>query len=38
MSTAVPPTSVSDVVNQFSKIGGIRFGAALVIYWSLLKG
>jgi len=29
-STALPPTSTSDVVGQHNKIGGITFGAALV--------
>ena len=29
-STAIPPTSASDVVDQHNKIGGVRFGAPLV--------
>jgi len=29
-STAIPPTSASDVVGQHNKIGGIIYGAALV--------
>ena len=30
-STAIPPTSASDVVGQRNKIGGFTFGAALVV-------
>jgi len=29
-STAIPPTSASDVVGQNNKIGGLTFGAVLV--------
>jgi len=29
-STAIPPTSISDVVGQNNKIGGITFRAAFV--------
>jgi len=29
-STAIPPTSASDLVGQYIKIGGITFGADLV--------
>jgi len=29
-STAIPPTSTSDIMSQHNKIGGITFGAALV--------
>src|SRR5258705_14005340 len=30
-STAIPPTSASDVVDQHNKIGGISFGAPLIV-------
>ena len=30
ISTAIPPTSASDVVGQHNKVGDITFGAALV--------
>jgi len=30
-STAIPPTFVSDIVGQHNKIGGITFGAALIV-------
>jgi len=29
ISTAIPPPSASDVVDQHNKIGGITFGSAL---------
>ena len=29
--TAIPPTSASDVVGQHNKVGGITFGAVLVL-------
>ena len=29
-STAIPPTSIPDIVGQYNKIGSITFGAALV--------
>ena len=30
-STAVPPPSASDIVIQYNKIGGIAFGAVLIV-------
>ena len=30
-STAVPPPSASDIVNQYNKIGGTAFGAVLIV-------
>jgi len=33
-STAISPTSSSDVVGQHNKIGGINFGTILVYIWS----
>ena len=33
-SNAIPPTSTSDIAGQYSKIGGITFGAAL-LFWFL---
>jgi len=37
-STVIPPTSISDVVDQRNKTGGITFGAALVACGILLQG
>jgi len=47
--TAIPPTSTSDIVDQHNEIGGINFGAVLVLlentlhnnakfqFWKLLR-
>jgi len=32
-STTIPPPSASDFVKQHNKIGGIAFGAALIVFW-----
>jgi len=31
-SAAIPPTAASDVVGQHNEIGGITFGAALILF------
>jgi len=37
LSTAIPPTSASDIVGQHNKTGGITFRAAIVNYTSLIN-
>ena len=32
-STAVPPTSASDVKGRYNKVGGTAFGEGLVVQW-----
>ena len=36
-STAITPTSASDIVGQYDKVGGITFGAALIFDFSWVR-